>query len=68
MTEIPGTQLSLRPILSYLINGAVLIASGGNPDDDEDNADIYSELNSVCTLMLRYGATKRQIISYASFI
>jgi hypothetical protein len=35
MTQVPSTEYSLRPIIPYILNGSVIIASGGLPDSIE---------------------------------
>jgi hypothetical protein len=66
VTSYPSSNYSTEPFLPFIINGSILVPSGGTAKDG--NAfDEYKELQSVCSIVLRYGATLAEMFAYQKY-
>ena len=67
MTSYPSSNCSTEAFLPYILNGSILVPSGGTLK--EGNAfDEYKELQNVCSILFRYGATLAEMFAYQKYL
>ena len=75
-TQIPGVCGSVRPVIPFLMNGAILIGSGGAQTTNSspqlgkgETVSPFQELSQlVSQSMLLYGASYTEHYAYQKFI